>query len=313
MLENILATGEQVMVLVVLLVIGFVCGKAHIFNDESISHLSSFALKVVGPCAIVQSFCRPFDLGMFYSMGIVVIISVVCHFVYIFFATTCIYNSDLSTQRVQRYSVVFANCGYMGLPLQQILFGVDGVFFGASWIIVYQIFTWTYGLVAMSGDKKEISLHKILSCPGIIAIGIGLVVFIFSIDLPIVIGSPITYMSQLNVPVPMVISGYYLSKADLKSIWMHGSYYLPICLRLIVIPLTCLGIMYAVQSIFSLDDMMLISCIVDAAVPVAAATTMFSTLYQQDSKTAANLVSISTILSVFTLPVIIVLAQHVFS
>lgn len=313
MLDNILATGEQVLVLIVLLVAGFLCGKVHIFSDESISHLSSFALKVVGPCAIVQSFCRPFDLNMFYSMGTVILISAVCHLVYILFAIMCLRDSNLSTQRVLRYSVVFANCGYMGLPLQQLLFGADGVFFGASWIIVYQIFTWTYGLFAMSGDMKEISLRKILFCPGIIGIGIGLIVFLFSIDLPQVIESPITYLSQLNVPIPMVISGYYLSKADFLSIWKHKSYYLPICLRLIVIPLVCMGIMRSAQYFFSLDGMMLISCIIDTAVPVAAATTMFSTLYHQDSETAANLVSVSTILSVLTLPVMIVLAQRVFS
>ena len=61
MLGNILSTGEQVLILVVLLAVGFLCGKIRIFNDQSISHLSAFALKIVGPCAIVESFCRQFD------------------------------------------------------------------------------------------------------------------------------------------------------------------------------------------------------------------------------------------------------------
>ena len=54
MLGNILSTGEQVLILVVLLAVGFLCGKIRIFNDQSISHLSAFALKIVGPCAIVE-------------------------------------------------------------------------------------------------------------------------------------------------------------------------------------------------------------------------------------------------------------------
>lgn len=313
MLDNLLSTGEQVLVLIVLLAVGFLCGKINIFNAESISHLSAFALKIVGPCAIIQSFCRPFDMTMFHSMGIVIALSAICHFVYIFFATVCIHNQDLSVQRVQRYSVVFANCGYMGLPLQQLLFGADGVFLGASWIIVYQLFTWTYGLVAMSGNKREVSLRKILSCPGIIAIAVGLLIFLFSWTLPQVIGSPIEYLSQLNVPIPMVISGYFLSKADLKAIWKHGSYYLPIALRLFILPLVCMGILYGIGTILPLKSSLLTCCIIDVAAPVAAATTMFSTLYKQDSETAANLVSVSTLLSVLTLPVIVVLAQGCFS
>ena len=58
--------------------------------------------------------------------------------------------------------------------------------------------------------------------------------------------------------------------------------------------------------------MLLAACIVDIAAPVAAATTMFSTLFRQDSETAANLVSISTLLSVLTLPIMVALAQSVF-
>ena len=68
MLGNILSTGEQVLILVVLLAVGFLCGKIRIFNDQSISHLSAFALKIVGPCAIVESFCRQFDSAMLRGM-----------------------------------------------------------------------------------------------------------------------------------------------------------------------------------------------------------------------------------------------------
>ena len=115
-----------------------------------------------------------------------------------------------------------------------------------------------------------------------------------------------------SVPVPMVISGYYLSKADLRTIWKHANYYITIALRLAVIPLCSIGLMFLLQKAFRLDGMLLAACIVDIAAPVAAATTMFSTLFRQDSETAANLVSISTLLSVLTLPIMVALAQSVF-
>lgn len=70
--------------------------------------------------------------------------------------------------------------------------------------------------------------------------------------------------------------------------------------------------MFLLQKAFRLDGMLLAACIVDIAAPVAAATTMFSTLFRQDSETAANLVSISTLLSVLTLPIMVALAQSVF-
>ena len=136
----------------------------------------------------------------------------------------------------------------------------------------------------------------------------GIVIFVCSIELPTIILQPIHYFSALNVPVPMVISGYYLSKADLRTIWKHANYYITIALRLAVIPLCSIGLMFLLQKAFRLDGMLLAACIVD----IAAATTMFSTLFRQDSETAANLVSISTLLSVLTLPIMVALAQSVF-
>ena len=186
----------------------------------------------------------------------------------------------------------------MGLPLQQVLFGADGVFYGATWIGVYNLVAWSFGLVLMSGDRRQISFKKLLLNPGILAVLTGIVIFVCSIE--------------LNVPVPMVISGYYLSKADLRTIWKHANYYITIALRLAVIPLCSIGLMFLLQKAFRLDGMLLAACIVDIAAPVAAATTMFSTLFRQDSETAANLVSISTLLSVLTLPIMVALAQSVF-
>ena len=164
----------------------------------------------------------------------------------------------------------------------------------------------------MSGARRQISFKKLLLNPGILAVLTGIVIFVCSIELPTIILQPIHYFSALNVPVPMVISGYYLSKADLRTIWKHANYYITIALRLAVIPLCSIGLMFLLQKAFRLDGMLLAACIVDIAAPVAAATTMFSTLFRQDSETAANLVSISTLLSVLTLPIMVALAQSVF-
>ena len=184
MLGNILSTGEQVLILVVLLAVGFLCGKIRIFNDQSISHLSAFALKIVGPCAIVESFCRQFDSAMLRAMGIVALLAFAAHALYAAFAYVCIRGGKEPTRRVLRYGTVFANCGYMGLPLQQVLFGADGVFYGATWIGVYNLVAWSFGLVLMSGDRRQISFKKLLLNPGILAVLTGIAVGATSILVP---------------------------------------------------------------------------------------------------------------------------------
>lgn len=308
MLNNILTTGNQVLILLVLIGVGFACGKIHIFDDESIAHLSSFLFKAVAPCAIIDSFRRPFDTQMLQTMGIVAGAALCYYVVGAILARILIRNGEESTKRVLRFGAVFGNCGYMGLPLQQVLFGDYGVFCGAVFIAIYNLVQWTYGLILISGDKKQVSFRKLIN-PGIVGVAVGMFIFLFSLELPSLIGSPITYLANLNVPVPMVISGYFLSKADLKTVWRHASYYKTIFLRLIVLPL--LGIL--AFSFTAWDATLLACCVIDMAVPVAAATTMFSTQYKQDSETAANLVSVSTILSVITLPLMVALAQSLFT
>lgn len=308
MLNNILTTGNQVLVLLVLIGVGFVCGKIRMFDEKSISHLSAFLFKVVAPCAIVDSFCRPFDAGMLRTMAAIAGSAFCYYAVGALLARLLIRKGEAPTRRVMQFGAMFGNCGYMGLPLQQVLFGDYGVFCGAIFIAVYNIVQWTYGLVLISGDKKEVSARRLVN-PGIVGGIAGMFIFFFSVELPPLIGSPITYLAGLNVPVPMVISGYFLSKADLRTIWRHASYYRTILLRLVVLPL--LGIL--AFSFTNWDSTLLACCVIDMAVPVAAATTMFSTQYGQDSETAANLVSISTVLSVVTLPLMVALAQSLFS
>ena len=309
MIGNILSTTQQVVVLAILMLVGFVCGKVHLFDDDSIACLSSFALRVVGPSAIIYSFCRPFDAEKFRAILMVVLIGFCFYVVSVILAFLLIRGGKDSTRRVLRYGTVFANCGYMGMPLQQALYGADGLFYAASWQIIYNLVAWTFGLFLMSGNKKEISFGKLIKNPGIIAVGTGMIIFVCSIGVPQILLQPIGYLANLNVPIPMVICGYYLSKADLHTIWRHPNYYMTILLRLIVLPLIFIGLLMLTD----LNDMMLVCCIVNIAPPVAAATTMFSVLYKQDSETAANLVSISTLLSIITLPVMIALAQSVFS
>lgn len=277
------------------------------FDDHSITHLSSFLLKVVTPCTIMESFFRPFDLEMLRSLLIVTAAALLYHIVGVVLAKFLIRGGEEATRRVLQFGAVFGNCGYMGLPLQQVLFGDYGVFCGGTFIAVYNLVQWTYGLVIISGDRKQISLRKLVN-PGIVGVTAGVLVFLFSVELPSVISMPISYLSALNVPIPMFISGYFLSKADLKTIWKHTVYYKTIILRLLVLPL--LGIL--ALSLTQLNPVLRGSLVVDMAVPVAAATTMFSAQYGQDSETAANLVSVSTVLSIVTLPLLVGFAQGLF-
>ena len=103
----------------------------------------------------------------------------------------------------------------------------------------------------------------------------------------------------------MIVIGYHLSHAKILQIFRDGRAWLTIAERLVIIPLAGL----AVGLLLHMDPTALVACIVALCAPTAAVCTMFSVIYGQDSELSVSLVSLSTLLSIITMPLIIVLTQ----
>ncbi|HWR24114.1 MAG TPA: AEC family transporter [Feifaniaceae bacterium] len=307
MLEQITTVATQVVILFVLIFVGFLCGKTRLFNDEVIAGLTSFTLYVVTPAAIVDSFCREFRPELLTDLLIILGAALFSHIAGIVLSSLIIRDKDIKRQRVLRIGAVFSNCGYMGLPLLGAVLGSIGIFYGAAYVIIFTLMSWTYGLAAVSGDRREISLKKLAVNPGIIGSAIGLIIFLFSVKLPDILYMPVHYLGALNTPVPMMIVGYQLSKLDLSGMWKKASYYVASFVRLILIPFVTFAVLY----LLGMRGDLLVSCILSASMPSAALTTMFAVRYKQDTEAASSIVAMTTLLSLITLPLIIGLVRYV--
>jgi len=307
MLTQIVTVGSQVLILFILIGTGYLCGKAKILTEPAVEGLTSFMLTVVVPSALIDSFCRPFDPSLLRGFLIVIAAAVVSHLLGAALSRLIVRDGDPSTQRVLRFGATFGNCGYMGLPLLNALLGSIGVFYGAAYIMIFTVIAWTYGLVQMTGDKREISVKKIVTNPGLIGSVIGIVIFLFSVKLPDVVYQPIHYLAALNTPVPMVIVGFYLSQADLGAIWRKFGNYAATFVRLVATPLLMLGLMY----LLGVRGEILVSVTASTAVPTAALTTMLSVRYRQDARASASIISMTTLLCLVTMPLIVGFAQYI--
>ena len=207
MLDNILTVGNYVLILFVLIGVGFVCNKIKLISGKTVKEMTNFVLYIVTPCVVINSYQREFDSKMLRGLIITLIASAVSYVVTILLAHLFVRDKDKKREKTLRFGTVFSNCGYMSLPLQQVLLGSEGVFYGTTYILVFQIVLWTYGVVVMSGDLKNISLKKILINPGVTSSFVGVLFFLLSITLPSVIGEPIKHLAALNTPIPMIIIG----------------------------------------------------------------------------------------------------------
>ncbi len=306
MLSSFLTVGEQVLILFVLIAIGFVCGKTKLINESGSKVMADVVLYFVTPCVIINAFQREFDVTMLIKL----IVSAVCSAAILGFSVLVAQLLFKTQERhracIFKFATVFSNCGYMSLPLQQALLGDEGVFYGATFVAMFNIFVWSYGIITMKGKDDKASGIKILINPGIIGTLIGVVLFLCSIELPSVIAQPISYMAALNSPVPMLIIGYYLSKANLKKAFTDAWSYVSMGLRLVILPLLTLVVLL----ICGIKGALLVSLTISVSSPVAAITTMMSAKYGHDTELSVSIVSASTLLSLATMPLIVGLSQY---
>lgn len=305
-MQNLLTVATQVAVLFILISAGFACRKAKLLNDVSVRGLVDLLILVVTPCLIVDVFQRPYDPEKLGALAVAFAIAVFAHLLAIAMATAFIRHREEKTRVVLKTATVFSNAGFMGIPLEQAILGDEGVFFGIVYVVVFNLFMWSWGLWVMGGKP---SVKQMLVNPGTVGLAAGLPLFFMSVTLPEVIGKPVHMLAQLNTPVPMIIIGYYLAGAKFSSVVRMPAAWTAGAIRLLVYPLSLLAILYPFRA--HLDRTMALALLTAASAPVGAMISMFAAKYRRDVDTSVGIVSATTLLSILTMPVVIALAMAV--
>lgn len=323
-IQSFLAVAEKVGLLFLLITVGFICQRIKMLTEEVNKKLADIVMYFVTPCVIINAFAstvyeRTELLLILKNIGIVAVIAVVAHVVMIIAVTFIFRFKNEDRRRIMRFAAVFSNAGFIALPLAQALIDTDtcheGALYAAVYLAVFNIVLWTWGLSDMSGGMGAMNFKKILFNPGIIGVAVGLFLFTSplyihigdtaGIRLPGVLLDALSAMAALNLPLPMFMVGYYLGKADLLAAFKDKWSYLCIALRLLVFPLASLALMYAC----GVRGNVLIVSVLGASAPVGATATIFSAKYGRDTELSVRLVSLSTILSLITMPLIVGLTQ----
>lgn len=305
-----LTVAQQVLILFILIGVGVACTKTKLLNETVTKGLTDLVLYCVTPCVLIKSFVEiPFSAQKVKELLLSLLIAVLIHVGFILLCYPLIRDADSSRERMLRFCVVFSNAGFMGLPLQEALLGEEGTFFGGAYVAVFNVVVWSFGLLLMSGNRKNLSLKKMFLTPGILGVLIGLILFVLpqlinGFALPAMVFTPIKHLANLNTPVPMIIIGYYLANTDLKASMRDLKSFYVIFLRNIALPLVALGVMY----LCGIRGTMLISLTISACAPTAALSTMFAAKYDRYPGTSCNIVSLSTLFSIATMPLIVGLA-----
>lgn len=291
---------NQVIILVLIMLVGFIARKTDIINDTVNKKLSELLLNITSPFLIISSFNFKFSQEILQNVILVLIFSVAIHIISIFLGNILFYKYPDNVKKILKFVAVYSNCGFMGFPIMDSLYGKTGVLYASIYVAVFKVFIWTNGVIIFSGKKDVNSLKKAFINPGIVSVVIGMLIFTFSITLPYPVSKTIDMVGSMTTPMSMLIIGAILADIDYKSMFSGFALYYVTAVRLLLIPLSSL----VVLRFLGFTGILLGSCVLAVAMPAAATTTLFSEIFGGDSALSSRIIAFSTVLSIVTIPLI---------
>lgn len=299
MTSNIIIT--QMIIMALLMACGYFLTKYNHLSINGAQEITNILFKICTPAIMMNTFNMPFKVEVAKDFIKIFIISLLLLLISIA-VSYLFYNKD--SQRIEWFSSAFSNVGFIGIPLVSSIIGEEAVFYVSAFIIASSILMWTIGIFRLSKQRNLISLGHILRSPAIIGVFIGFIIFIMPFDLPYAISSAMKQITQINTVLAMIVLGHYIyTTPKSKIISMNG---LKVSLvRLIIIPIASLILLYFIP----LPKVIMSTLVIVVSTPCAVNTAMMSMKYGSDYEYGAGIVSLTTCLSVFTIPLIITLAD----
>lgn len=294
---------NQIIILFLIIIVGFIAGKANIISQEANITLSKIMLNVTLPFLIISAFNFDFSSDMLKTAGIIFVISLFVHGGLALISLVLYKKQEDGIRKVLRFITIFSNCGFIGYPVAGSIYGSIGLFYAAIYNVGFNIFVWTVGVLIFQSDNNKNLIRKVIFNPGIISVLIGLVLFIFSIKLPYPIQQSIKLIGDMTIPLAMMVVGVSLCGTSIKSAFKQGVYYYASFLRLVAVPL----VVYFILTLLNFDGIYVGIPLIVSAMPAAANTVSFAQIYGGDVECASKITIVSTLLSAITLPLMVLL------
>ena len=131
-----------IIVMFLMLVVGFFCRKIGWIDDVASKRLSTLIIKVGQPMMIIDALVNVEYTNENLKKGLLILaIGFFLHFLMALIAfPLCIPYKDLNERKITEFSLIFTNCGFIGLPILGAIFGDIGKFYGAFYLISFNIF-----------------------------------------------------------------------------------------------------------------------------------------------------------------------------
>ena len=307
-MDTLLIMLKNVLIFVLLALPGYLLVKGKILGEKQSGAFSKLLTYVGMPFLILSSTLKISFDGEFLKSILFILVFGIAFIVATFFLTLLFTKKDRNEKRkgVARFCMVFANNGFLGIPLAKAVFGDSPII---TYVIVLNIITnilmFIIGVYLISGDKKAISLKKAFLNPVLIAFIVGIVLKLLNVNEYVPeIDTYSTYFSNIVTPLSMVILGIKMAGIPFAKLFSEWRTYYVSAIKLVIFPALGIALLFFLRLFLNVNVDMIKGFFIAFAVPTAGLASAFADQYCGDVENATIYTLGTTLISVFTLPLL---------
>ena len=309
-MEEFITMLRNVLMFVALAVPGFILVKGKMLKPEQSGVLSKLLMYLALPFMIFSGIVEKltFNKETLVTLGVVALIGIgVVLFMFFISAPLVKMQKNKKTAGMMRFCAVFANNGFLGIPLAAAVFGADHPVFTVLIVlnIINNVLMYTLGAYLTTGDKKNISVKKAFLNPVLVAFVLGCLCNVLGVANKV--GEVKTFsnhFSNIVTPISMTIIGMKLGAISFKSLFSSSKLYYVSLLKLVVFPIVVTAAMFALRLLPLGIDMknIILGVFVAFSMPTAGLAATFADEFGGDTENAVIFTLGTTVLSVITIP-----------
>ena len=292
---------QQMGILFVYMMIGYVACKKEYFDQEFGKKLSWLVVNVANPMLAISAVVNNEEQIAKKDFYVTVLLAICFYAFFLILAQILprligVQKSDIG---VYKMMTTFNNIGFMGFPVIAAAYGNGALIYAVPFSIMFNILCYTWGIQTLCGGGEKGNWKRIVNTGTISGI-ISIVLFFMQIPVPKMICSLSAGLSNLTGPLSMLVIGISIAAMELKDLFTDVKLLKFAFIKLLVVPVAAMLLVCQV-----IDNQLICEVfLVMMATPAASMCAMLSQQYGGDYELAAKGVALTTILSVVTMPIV---------
>ena len=292
---------SEMLVILFCMAAGFLAHKLGYLSKQTDQNLCRLLLGIIVPCLILGSVSAGDTLPSTEEILSVLKVAIVYYGLGFCAATFVphLLGGTVKQQCVWRYSLTFSNMAFNGYPVSVALFGQEALFYAVILVLPFNLLSYSLGPLMLAGQAK-FRWQQLLS-PCIVASVIALMVALFHINMPALLGECLNFTGSLTTPLSLLLVGSLLADLPFGRAFTSPRLWALAAFRLLILPI----MLWLLLKWTGIGTPLVANiAVILMAMPTALNGSMLAMEYGGDTECMAQSIFLTTLMSIITIPVL---------